>query len=602
MTLLELTSISSVILFGTISVFLSKKERTAKKELLDRERNQKQRLYEIAILKEIQERIGYELNVEKVIDVITGSLRNLFPYSTSSSLFVEKDKLVFKTYVEESVNHEFIEQVKKNSLNSLTALVETPLPKEVDESISGVVLDDTNNQSLSSFFHIPLVVNNVIVGLINVSSTKPGLYKEDEMTILYRITNQASNALSRLQQVLDTEKGKLMSLIGSLADGVFMLDVNNQVLVINDAAKKLLKINKDKADILDILGLLPKEYDFIGKIKEATTQNKTIEEKEIAVDGKTVQVFITPVSDKNTNKVIGVSVLLHDITLEKNLSRLKEDFTNMMVHELRSPLTAIKDASSFIVSNADLGKEESEKMLNIVNDQSKVLLEYVSSLLDAAKIEAGRFVIQKKLGDIKNTIQGTVQVFIPVAKTKKVELSAIIDDNLPMVSYDPIRIGQVLNNFLSNSLKFTPEGGKITVSVKNQARGANEILAARLFEPQRVSQQKNLISDLSASPLANEITISVSDTGIGIPKEKQGQLFSKFAQVNQPNGQKPLAPQSGTGLGLYIAKGIIEAHGGSVLLESEEGRGTTISFTLPAETNEAATTVPQSTVSPQTVN
>src|SRR3989344_1493842 len=602
MTLLELTSISSVILFGTISVFLSKKERTAKKELLDRERNQKQRLYEIAILKEIQERIGYELNVEKVIDVITGSLRNLFPYSTSSSLFVEKDKLVFKTYVEESVNHEFIEQVKKNSLNSLTALFDKPLPKEVDESISGVVLDDTNNKSLSSFFHIPLVVNNVIVGLINVSSTKPGLYKEDEMTILYRITNQASNALSRLQQVLDTEKGKLMSLIGSLADGVFMLDVNNQVLVINNASKKLLKMDKDNIGILDIIGLLPKEYDFIGKIKEATTQNKTIEEKEIVVDGKTVQVFITPVSDKNTNKVIGVSVLLHDITLEKNLSRLKEDFTNMMVHELRSPLTAIKDASSFIVSNADLGKEESEKMLNIVNDQSKVLLEYVSSLLDAAKIEAGRFVIQKKLGDIKNTIQGTVQVFIPVAKTKKVELSAIIDENLPMVSYDPIRIGQVLNNFLSNSLKFTPEGGKITVSVKNQARGANEILAARLFEPQRVSQQKNLISDLSASPLANEITISVSDTGIGIPKEKQGQLFSKFAQVNQPNGQKPSAPQSGTGLGLYIAKGIIEAHGGSFLLESEEGRGTTISFTLPAETNEAATTVPQSTVSPQTVN
>lgn len=567
MSPIELTSISFVILFGVISVFLSKKERSAKRELIDRERNQKQRLYEIAILKEIQERIGYELNVEKVIDVITGSLRNLFPYSTSSSLFVEKDKLVFKTYVEESVSHEFIDQVKKNSINSLTALVETPLPKDIDESISGVVLDDTNNAPLSSFFHIPLVINNNVVGLINVSSTKPGLYKEDEMTILYRITNQASNALSRLQQVLNTEKGKLMSLIGSLADGVFMLDVNNQVLVINDAAKKLLKMNKDNIDILDVIGLLPKEYDFIGKIKEATTQNKTIEEKEIAVDGKTVQVFITPVSDKNTNKVIGVSVLLHDITLEKNLSRLKEDFTNMMVHELRSPLTAIKDASSFIISNADLGKEESEKMLHIVNDQSKVLLEYVSSLLDAAKIEAGRFVIQKKQGDIKNTIQGTVQVFTPVAKTKKVELSTIIDDNLPMVSYDPIRIGQVLNNFLSNSLKFTPEGGKITVSVKSQARGANE----------------------------NEIIISVSDTGIGIPKEKQGQLFSKFAQVSQSSGQQPLAPQSGTGLGLYIAKGIIEAHGGSVSLESEEGQGTTISFTLPIEAN---TTVPSSTVSP----
>src|SRR3990167_2500861 len=229
MTLLELTSISSVILFGTISVFLSKKERTAKKELLDRERNQKQRLYEIAILKEIQERIGYELDVEKIIDVITGSLKDLFSYSVSSSIVIKDEKLIFKSHIEEEVSRAFVDQIKKGMLASLSAITDEPLPTQIEECLSGSLLDNEKNLPLS-FFHIPLVVSNNLVGLINISSTKPGLYKEEQMTILYRITSQASNALTKLQDVLKTEKEKLMSLISSLADGVFMLDANNNLL------------------------------------------------------------------------------------------------------------------------------------------------------------------------------------------------------------------------------------------------------------------------------------------------------------------------------------------------------------------------------------
>ena len=124
---------------------------------------------------------------------------------------------------------------------------------------------------------------------------------------------------------------------------------------------------------------------------------------------------------------------------------------------------------------------------------------------------------------------------------------------LPLLAFDPLRISQVMNNFLSNSLKFTQKGGEITVSASFDETG-------------------------------KEITISVSDNGIGIPKEYQNSMFSKFSQANN-NPQK--LTKDGSGLGLYVAKGIIEAHKGVISLDSEQGRGTTISFTLPISANEA---------------
>ena len=124
---------------------------------------------------------------------------------------------------------------------------------------------------------------------------------------------------------------------------------------------------------------------------------------------------------------------------------------------------------------------------------------------------------------------------------------------LPLLAFDPLRISQVMNNFLSNSLKFTQKAGEITVSA-------------------------------SCDETGKEITISVSDNGIGIPKEYQNSMFSKFSQANN-NPQK--LTKDGSGLGLYVAKGIIEAHKGVISLDSEQGRGTTISFTLPISANEA---------------
>lgn len=553
MTAVELATILLTVVFASIALYLSIKQRQAKEEIQKREEQEKQRLYQISILKEIQDRIGYSLDVEKIIDVITGSLRHLLPYSTASSFVIKNDKLVFRIYVEESVSSGFIEQVKKSMLASLQALVAN-LPEQIDEFMLGVPLENTKPTLVNSFFNIPLVIGNDVVGVINVSSTTKSLAEEDRVTILYQIVDQASNALLRLQDVLDTEKGKLTSMISSLADGVFMIDINKNLLIINDAARSFLNISSKNPSFTDILTSIGTQYNLLGKINESIKNNSGVEEKEITINNKIFQMFITPVPnvrEEEKQKTIGASILFHDITIEKNINKIKEDFTHMMVHELRAPLAIIKDSSELMVEMSEekgkLDYEEQKKLLKIIDRQSKNLLEQINQILDAAKIEAGRFSVNKVETDLGEIIKNSIDEFLPQAIKSQIAISADIFPTLPKVEVDPIRISQVLSNLLSNSLKFTPANGKITIAAK---------------------------------PDGKFLRISVSDTGMGIPESEQKDLFSKYYQIHTTPHE---LAKKGTGLGLYIVKGIVETHGGVVGVISAPGKGTTIYFTIPFE-------------------
>lgn len=229
-------------------------------------------------------------------------------------------------------------------------------------------------------------------------------------------------------------------------------------------------------------------------------------------------------------------------------NKIKDDFLHMMIHELRAPLTAIKGAAELMISSSEkLKDEEKNRLLHLIESQSKSLLEQVSALLDIAKIESQQFSVQKAPLDINKVITETVSVFVPEAETKHITIKNEVQVGLPVVVADQLRITQVLNNLLSNSIKFTPENGTITLKAWHDTT-----------PPQRIS-------------------VSVTDTGVGIPLEKQQNLFHKFYQVG--NGNIP--QQLGSGLGLYITKHIVEAHGGTIELTSTEGKGTTITFTLP---------------------
>ncbi|MEK7517390.1 MAG: PAS domain-containing sensor histidine kinase [Patescibacteria group bacterium] len=548
----------TTIIFGIIAILLSIEADKKKKLLLNEAAIQKDKIQKISILKDIQDKTAYTLTIEKAIDVVMGNLRSLFPYSTASYMIILDKNLIFRTYAEEGVSSTYIKNVKESMLSSLSELSDIA-PEKIDERLYGVSLNDSNSQSFSSSFHIPLVVNNNVVALIHLSSTKQGLYKNKDMEILYQILEQVGNSLSTLQRLIEGEKSIFVSLINGVGDGIFMIDNKNNLLITNNAFRKMLSIDKPNINFLDIVNMFPAKLDLATKLNDVFSNKKTAIEKGIKIKEVIVNIFIAPLENNRA------AVVLHDVTEEAKIASLKEEFMHVIIHELRAPITTIKDASELILStHHTLEEDKKMKFLEIIHNQSKMILNQVGSILDTAKLDAGRFTIEKTEGDLGRVIKEEVEAFIPQAERKQISLSFNIINPLPLIYFDAIRMSQVINNLVSNSLKFTPIGG--IVKVEADYKPAPPDLNSSYQKDKFLSLEKYII-------------LSVSDNGIGIDKEQQKYLFSKFTQAkNTPEKLTKL----GTGLGLYLVKGIVGAHGGRVWVKSEPQQGTTITFILPA--------------------
>ena len=541
-----------------------------------KELEMQRRMYEVSILKELGERIGYSLNVQKIVDVITGSLRRLLPYSTVSYMLKGEDgRVIHHCVLEESVSKRFVDDVRKRMKVSYEALLgQTVKEEEIDESISGTITDESNNKGVVSFFNIPVVINNQAVGLLNISSTDEGLYKEEEMTILYTIMNQASTAVSKLETILNQEKGKLNSMVSSMADGVFMVDVNNRLLVINPAAKEMLDLKSPQPSIFDVLDALASKFDVRTKIEESMKLDKLIIQEQLALNNKVLRILISPVKDVDS-KALGAVVLFHDITKEKAIEKMREDFTSMMVHELRSPLTGIRSIANLLKEERIKSERKKyEEFIDLIVNNSASMLDLVNDLLDVAKLESGKLQILRRPAHIADLIKVKIQSYESLAAENKLKLEGKVEENIPQLNVDDTKLGQVLNNFLSNAIKFTPQG-KITVSAF--ILKAKEDLSAELGKQGMVwaGSRDGIVFD------SDQLVVGVTDSGIGIPQDQVGKLFNKFTQLEQTAGQE----KRGTGLGLVISKGIVEAHGGVVGIFSEPQKGSTFYFAIPLASN-----------------
>jgi two-component system sensor histidine kinase GlrK len=230
----------------------------------------------------------------------------------------------------------------------------------------------------------------------------------------------------------------------------------------------------------------------------------------------------------------------------KEMDKMKSDFFSLMAHELRTPLASIKEGTNLLLKG--IGEEFREKrkeVLTIIAEESNRLIDLVNSLLDLSKMEAGVVTLNFETSDIKPLINKAVSGMEPLAMAKNVSIQVKIPQDLPCVRMDGERILQAVRNLIGNAVKFTPEGGHVTVSARPVEKGVN---------------------------------VSVADTGPGIPKEDLNAIFDKFRQATITSYNKI----KGTGLGLATVKHIINAHGGKVWVESEPGQGSTFIFLLPA--------------------
>jgi PAS domain S-box-containing protein len=539
----------AVVLIGYI--YTSLRERKFLRQEAGQSLELQQKVYQAEVLKEINERIGYSLDTNKIVDIITSSLGNLLDYDTVAYMLLgENGQIAFKCHVERTVNHEFVDQVKEKMLLSIAAIMNAKAgPQKVDDSVTGNILDDNLKIKVQSYFNLPVVISNRLVGMINVASREKGRYGEEQASILYAITNQAATAVSKLQSVLESEKGKLSAVIYSLTDGVIMAGVDNRLLVYNPAAAQLFGGTSGKPmTMFDIVDGLAGKVDIRTKIEQAISQDKPQFIQEVYVKDKALELTISPVKTGQGEK-LGASVVFHDVTTEKSLDKLRQEFTAMMVHELRAPLTAVRWSSESLLKNlaASQTPPDAVKVKDTVitiETASNNMLELVNDLLDVAKIEAGKFELNIQSYDLVELLKEQAKIFTPQAETKHLAINLTAPDKF-VLKFDRVRVGQVLGNLLSNAIKYT-DSGQIEVNLNIDA----------------------------GNKLA---TVSIKDSGVGVPREDLNQLFSKFKQLQTGDRSR-----KGTGLGLVVSKGIVEAHGGKIWAESAgENLGSTFNFSLP---------------------
>jgi len=345
-------------------------------------------------------------------------------------------------------------------------------------------------------------------------------------------------------QELEEEKNKTLAIITNFSDGLLVFDKENNLLLINPKAEISFEI-KAKEIIGKSISELTKIPTLKSLIDLLGEEIKKIFRKEFQLkENLILELTTTPLMREK--KKIGTLVILHDVTREKIIERLKTEFVSLSAHQLRTPLSAIKWTLRMLL-DGDVGEitKEQKDLLEKTYRSNERMINLINDLLNVARIEEGRYVYRPIFADIEKIIQSVIDSFKTEIEIKNIKFKFNKPiEKLPEILMDVEKMKLVIENLLDNAIRYTLSGGEVTVSI---TRGIKEA------------------------------EFKVQDSGVGIPEDQQKRIFSKFFR-----GANIMRMETeGTGLGLFITKNIIEAHGGKIWFESKEGKGTTFYFTLP---------------------
>lgn len=420
-------------------------------------------------------------------------------------------------------------------------LSDSPLKRTISEEISELAGSAQQCQEIST--RLLNVVSEELEKRIELNNKE--LTRKYETIVEGKVKNEEI-AWEKYSKVLNAKK-ETEAVIRSVAEGVVVVDAEGKVMMMNPAAERLLGVSsKEKIGKSLLEGL--KEEQLVSLAKNSPNKgSREIELVSSQDETKKVLRASTAVVENENGQTVGMVSVLSDITKQKELDRMKENFVANVSHELRTPLVAIDKSLSLILDkNAGEVSETQRQFLSIAERNLKRLGLLVNDLLDLSKLEAGKTELRRQPSSIDKVIRESVDGLKNWAETKSIHIETIIEQGLPELNINPDRVIQVLNNVIGNAIKFTPEKGSIFIEAKLNNRG-------------------------------HEVQVSVADTGPGISEEDLTRVFDKFYQARE----KVSTDISGTGIGLAIAKEIVELHGGKIWAESEKGSGAKFIFGLP---------------------
>jgi signal transduction histidine kinase len=265
------------------------------------------------------------------------------------------------------------------------------------------------------------------------------------------------------------------------------------------------------------------------------------------------------------SKIVGAVEVFRDITKEKEIDKAKTEFVSLASHQLRTPLSTVSWYSEMLLAG-DVGEvtPEQKKYLEEIYHGNQRMVDLVNTLLDVSRIEMGTFIVESKPTDIVKLAQGVIEEHKLQIREKRIHFSYSSGKNIPSIKADPKILRMVVHNLLSNAIKYTPEGGRVAVSI---------------FLKKVNNKFSKLNNPKDKEGSENSVLFKIIDSGYGIPEDQQDKIFTKLFRADNVVGKDT----EGTGLGLYIAKSIVEQSGGRIWFESSEKKGTTFYVDLPLQ-------------------
>lgn len=368
--------------------------------------------------------------------------------------------------------------------------------------------------------------------------TKLPFLSHDEIGELAIAFNQMAKRLKINMNVLSQEKEQLKSILSSMADGVMTFSKGGSILITNPPAEHFLQQWHYESENSSNI---PPE---LAELLEQAIITETEQTGELKLQGRYYVVIVSPLYTQNQESVRGVVAVIRDMTEERRLDKLRTDFVSNVSHELRTPISMLQGYSEAIIDDIAESEEDKKELAKIIYDESLRIGRLVNELLDIARMEAGHISLNYDDVHIGFFIKRILNKFGGVAKENNVNIESQLQTSEQTFFMDEDRMEQVLTNLIDNAIRHMRENGTIMITQTRNNKG---------------------------------LTISVKDTGSGIPEEDLPFVFERFYKADKARTRG----NSGTGLGLAIAKNIIDAHNGSITVQSKLGVGTTFTIFLP---------------------
>jgi len=386
---------------------------------------------------------------------------------------------------------------------------------------------------------------------------------EDELADLARALNETAARLEATISTLTNERNRSSAILGSMVEGVAVIDAKERVIFCNQAFAEILSIDAVASEGRPILEIV-RQADLVSLARRALQSGEHAQGDLVigTISPRSFDVTVAPVAALNSQVAArapggesggsgarqevprGAVIVLHDISELRRLERVRQDFVANVSHEFKTPLTAIQGFSETLLSGALEDEKNNRRFLEIIRDHAVRLGRLTDDLLKLARIEAGKLELEFHPVALADIIESCASTSLLKASQRNLSLDVEFPPGLPPVRGDASLLREVLQNLLDNAVQYTPPGGKVV---------------------------------LSAATRDSEVVVTVADTGIGIPLADKERIFERFYRVDAARSREV----GGTGLGLSIAKHIVEAHGGRIWVDSAVGEGSQFHFAIP---------------------